>query len=224
MKKGIKAAAHLHERVPPGWYFSSLRPNLSKWYWYPQWIWHNWRFKEVGKLIEPSGGTVLDIGCADGVFTKVILEKSNAEKVVAIDVLKESIDWAKKHWREEKRVEFKVADGHKLPFKNKIFDAAFALEVLEHMAEPGKVLREVSRVLKPKGYAVFLVPSDSPLFKVLWNNFWTKTRGSVWDDTHIQSYANDNLVKLCKEAGFKVEKDKKFILGMLQVIKVRKNK
>ena len=224
MKKGIKAAAHLHERVPAGWYFKSLKVNPTKWYWYPQWAWHNLRFMNVAGLVEPTGGVVLDVGCADGVFTKVVLDKSKAERVVGVDVLKDSIDWAEKHWKKEKRMEFMVADGHKLPFKGAAFNAAFALEVLEHVADPGKVLKEIFRVLKPGGYAVFLVPSDSFLFKTLWYNFWTKTRGSVWDDTHIQSYTDNNLIKLAKKAGFRIEKNKKFILGMLQVVKVRKNK
>lgn len=224
MKKGIKAAAHLHERVPAGWYFKSMKPDFSKWYWYPQWAWHSLRFLNVAKLIEPTGGKILDIGCADGVFTKVVLDKSNAENVIGIDVLEESIDWAKKHWRKEKRMEFEVADGHKLNFKSSSFDTATALEVLEHVAEPEKVLREIYRILKPGGYAVFLVPSDSLLFKTLWYNFWTKTRGSIWDHTHIQSYADNNLVRIAKKSGFKIEKNKKFILGMLQVVKVRKEK
>ena len=222
MKKGVKAAAHLHERAPPGWYFKSLQTNPAKWYWYPQWAWHNLRFINVAKMIEPATGTILDIGSADGMFTKVILDKSQAKKVIGVDVLEDSVGWANKHWRKENRMDFRVADGHKLPFKNSSFDAVFALEVLEHVAEPEKVLREIYRVLKPQGYAVFLVPSDSLLFKTLWYNFWTKTRGNVWDNTHIQSYADNNLVRVAKRAGFKIEKNKKFILGMLQVIKVRK--
>ncbi|KKS10939.1 MAG: hypothetical protein UU67_C0091G0005, partial [Candidatus Daviesbacteria bacterium GW2011_GWB1_41_5] len=38
-------------------------------------------------MIEPAGGKILDIGSADGTFTKVIIEKSKATKVVGIDVL-----------------------------------------------------------------------------------------------------------------------------------------
>ena len=38
MKKGIEAAAHLHEKVPSGWYFKSLKAGPAKWYWYPQYF------------------------------------------------------------------------------------------------------------------------------------------------------------------------------------------
>lgn len=216
MNEGVKDAATLHDKVPPGWYFNSIRKNILQKYW------HTRRFEEVTKVIESSGGRILDIGCADGVFTNEILKKSNASEIIAIDVLKESLDWAKKHWGEEKRIKFVMGDAHNLKFDSNSFDAVFALEVLEHVYKPQDVLNEIKRVLKKGGYAVFLVPSDSILFRIGWDFFWTKTRGKIWKDTHIHSYRKDYLVRLSKEAGFKVELSKKFISGMLHLVKVRK--
>ena len=214
MVSSSKSAKVLHGNVPPDWYFRSIKENPFQRYW------HTRRFEEVGRLIEKSGGNILDIGCADGTFTNVILEKSKADKIVGIDVLKESVNWANKHWK-SKRLIFKVGDAHKLKFKESTFDAAFALEVLEHVFEPIRVLREVKRVLKKGGYAVFLVPSESLLFRIIWF-IWGKFRGKIWKDTHIHAYRSDYLVRLSEQAGFKVEENKMFILGMLQVIKVRK--
>jgi hypothetical protein len=77
--------------------------------------------------------------------------------------------------------------------------------------------------MKKGGYGIFLVPSDSILFRTiwfLWLHFYP--RGWVWKETHIQTFRNNYLSKVCKEAGFKVERDKKFILGMLHAVKVRK--
>ena len=97
------------------------------------------------------------------------------------------------------------------------------MEVLEHVANPKRVLKEVKRVLKKSGYAVFLVPSDSFLFRLVWF-FWLNfyPRGWVWRETHIQTYRGNFLPKICKKVGFKVEVDKKFNLGMLHLVKVRK--
>lgn len=214
MKKGIHDAAHLHEHVPPDWYYRSIRENLLQRYW------HGRRFEEVGKLIERSGGKILDIGSADGCFTKTILDKSGADLVIGIDVLKSSVDWANKHGK-DKRMKFEVGDAHKLKFPGNSFDGVFALEVLEHVADPEDVLKEIKRVLKRGGYAAFLVPSDSALFNFVWA-IWTRFRGKIWDHTHIQSFKNGYLSKLAKRVGFDVEVDKKFILGMLHLIKARK--
>ncbi|MBI3397008.1 class I SAM-dependent methyltransferase [Candidatus Woesebacteria bacterium] len=210
-----KTAAQLHSMVPPDWYYKSIRENILQNYW------HNRRFEEVAKLIEPVKGQILDIGSADGVFTRVILEKSGAERVIGIDVLPPSVKWASRHWNNSK-LKFMVADAHSLPFESNSFDAVVALEVLEHVYEPKKVLSEIKRVLKKNGYAIFLVPTDSLMFRTGWELVWTKTRGRIWNETHVQTYRNDYLVKLSNEAGFKVVVNKKFILGMLQAIKVRK--
>ncbi len=217
MNNKLKSAADLHGNVPPNWYYESLKVDLLQRYW------HKRRFEEIGKLIDPVKGEVLDVGCADGMFSKVILDKSKASKLIGIDVVKSSVDWAKKHWKRNRRMKFMVGDAEDLKFKTNTFDAVFCLEVLEHVYHPKKVLKEFKRVMKKGGYGVFLVPSDSLLFRTiwfLWLHFYP--RGWVWKETHIQTYKNSYLPKICKEAGFKIEKDKKFILGMLHAVKVRK--
>src|SRR5258708_25323875 len=117
MANDLKAAAILHQNVPPDWYFSSMKRNKF------QKFWHEARFKEVAKFIEPTNGKILDIGSADGMFTKVILDKSKAKEIIGIDVLKTSVDWARKHWHKNKELKFKLGDAHKLDFKANSFDA-----------------------------------------------------------------------------------------------------
>ena len=94
----LKKAEKLHENVPPDWYYRSIRENIFQKYW------HNRRFEEISKMIDPVKGQVLDIGCADGVFTKVILDKTKAKKIIGIDLLKDSIKWSKKHWQKNNRM------------------------------------------------------------------------------------------------------------------------
>jgi len=212
-----KEAVDLHEQVPPNWYYQSLKVDPFQKYW------HKRRFEEVAKVLERVDGEVLDIGCADGMFSKVILDGTHANKLIGIDVLKASIFWAKKHWKNNKRMKFVLGDAHNLNFKNETFSAVFVMEVLEHVHEPIRVFKEIKRILKKGGYAVFLVPSDSLLFETvwfLWLHFYP--RGWVWRETHIQTYRNNALPAICRKAGFKIEIDKKFNLGMLHLVKVRK--
>lgn len=49
--------------------------------------------------------------------------------------------------------------GERLPFKDKSFDRVTALDVLEHVENPGKVLGEMRRILKPGGKAYLIVVS-----------------------------------------------------------------
>lgn len=216
-----KIAEELHKDVPSNWYYESLKVKKDPF----QTLWHKRRFEEVAKVIDKVEGKVLDIGSADGVFSKLILDKTKAKRLIGLDILKSSVDWANDFWgkRTKGRMRFVVGDAHRLNFKDETFDACFALEVLEHVYRPFVVLKEVRRVLKKGGYAVFLVPSDNLLFRIvwwIWLHFYP--RGWVWRDTHIQTYRNNYLTKICKKAGFKIEVDKKFNLGMLHLIKVIK--
>ena len=210
----INSAAKLHESVPADWYYRSIKENLIQRYV------HTRRFKEVSKLIEPNGGKILDIGSADGMFTSIIAKKSKADEVIGIDVLKKSVDWANKHWKNSV-MKFYVGDAENLKFKKESFDAVVALEVLEHVQKPVKVLNNVKGLLKKNGYAVFLVPAETFLFQFIWF-FWVRTKGKVWSDTHINIFKNNGLTKLCKKVGFKIVEDKKIIFGTLHLIKVKK--
>jgi ubiquinone/menaquinone biosynthesis C-methylase UbiE len=211
----LSEAAIIHRNVPPDWYQRGIRENFF------QRFWHYRRFKNIGDLIEPTGGKILDVGCADGTVTKFILERSKADSVIGIDVLPGSMEYAKKRFSKSKKIKFQVADAEKLPFKKEEFDAVFCLDSIEHFFQPEKALREMKRVLKKNGYLVILVHTNSLLFRIIWL-FWENTRGWVWKGTHIQNFNSKKLKKFIKDTGLKISAEKKFMLGMYQVIKGRK--
>lgn len=219
MNKSLKSAADLHKKVPPDWYHQSIKRNLLQ-----RW-WHYSRFEKVKEHSEIVNGKVLDVGSADGTFSKEILDYTNTESVVGIDVLETSVDWAKKHWKKEKKLSFQVGNAHKLKFRANTFNAVYVLEVMEHISDPDSALKEVYRVLKKDGYIILLVPSDNLLFKITWylvTKFWW---ARIWDDCHVQSFDSNNpLSKHVKKVGFKIEVDEKFWLGMLNIVKARKIK
>jgi len=213
--KNTSLAKKIHENIPCNWYFVSIRTNIF------QRFWHRRRFKVIGEMILPVDGTVLDVGSADGVFSQVILKKTRAGKLIGIDVIRDFVDWANKHFKNNKKIHFRVMDADDLKFKNDTFEAIFAMEMLEHVVDPQKVLAQLRRVTKKRGYLMFLIPTDSLLFRVIWY-IWTKTRGKIWKDTHLQTYRKDSLEKLCKKAGFQIDEVRTFNLGMLKAIRLKK--
>ena len=207
-------------KSPADWYHQSIKVDPL------QRFWHKTRFAEVSRVIDPVEGEVLDVGCNDGTFSEIILKKSKAKKLIGVDIDDRSVAWANKHRLpagRQARMNFLVGDAHNLKFKSGSFAAVFCLEVLEHVADPLKALQEFKRVMKKGGYGVFLVPSDSLLFRLIWF-FWLNfyPRGWVWRETHIQTYRKNYLPQICRRVGFKVELNKKFNLGMLHLVKVRK--
>lgn len=216
MVNNKKLAVHLHSNIPPDWYYRSIKNNLF------QRFWHNQRFKQVAKVTSKAD-VVLDIGCADGTFTKILLEATQASKVVGIDVLKSSINYSRKRFTKDKRFKFMVADAHNLPFKNQVFDAIFCLEALEHVIDPLTVIQEMHKVLRKDGYLIILVPSENLLFRIIWK-LWQKVPGkNVWQHTHLHNFSNGFIEELLNKSGFKIVKNNYFLLGMLHLIKAIKN-
>ena len=54
-----------------------------------------------------------------------------------------------------------VADAHHIPLEDGCFDAVIVQAVLEHVLEPGRVVAEIYRVLKPNG----LVYAETPFLQ-----------------------------------------------------------
>jgi len=55
-----------------------------------------------------------------------------------------------------------------LPFKSKTFDLCFSLDVLEHIPNVAKSIKEIKRVTKNKGILIFSVPVEGRLLKIVW--------------------------------------------------------
>jgi SAM-dependent methyltransferase len=208
-------AKNLHNQVPPDWYESSVKVNLF------QRFWHQRRIKEVGRFSERLSGKVLDIGSADGYFTRHLLDFTKASKIIGIDILENSVKYANKRYHHLRSLSFQKGDAHNLKFKTGEFSAVYMLEALEHVYDAQKVLLEIYRVLKPGGYTIILVPSENWLFRLGWP-VWLHTRGKIWHDTHLNFFSGTKLSQLMKKCHFTNINTHTFILGMLLLVKARK--
>lgn len=97
------------------------------------------------------GMKVLDCGCGPGTITVGLADVVNPGQVVGIDVGQEVIDLANNLVEGRINLEFQVASVYEIPFPNGHFDEVLVHKVLEHVAEPESVMKEVLRVLKPGG-------------------------------------------------------------------------
>lgn len=92
------------------------------------------------------GGLFLEVGAGTGDAAVALRSRSGAE-VVAVDSSLTMIAQA----RGRGLGRAAVADGHRLPFAAGRFDGAWADRVLQHVVDPGRVLDELLRVVRPGG-------------------------------------------------------------------------
>lgn len=105
-----------------------------------------------------------------------------------------------------------IAEGEELPFKDGVFDAVLCTEVLEHLHSPGRLLREMGRVLKRDGDLVITTPNAWAWGTML--RYWMIGsmasrvqrhiyRGYLGDRDHKQFYDPLSLMSILDDAGFR---------------------
>ncbi|TFG26763.1 class I SAM-dependent methyltransferase [Candidatus Thorarchaeota archaeon] len=93
-----------------------------------------------------------------------------------------------------------LSDVHKIPVQSNMVDIALVSEVLEHVENPNRVLREVCRVLKPEGIIIVTNP----------NPFWApiqfvaeKVRFKAPEGPHKYIYHKE-LIRTIEREGFSI--------------------
>src|SRR3954451_2809076 len=94
-----------------------------------------------------AAGSVIDLGCGTGDSVVQFRNVNPDVRWVGVDI-ERSPEVA---LRRRTDAEFVTFDGVRLPFEDGSFDAVYCKQVLEHVREPGPLLAEVSRVLRPGG-------------------------------------------------------------------------
>ncbi|MFI8288635.1 methyltransferase domain-containing protein [Streptomyces sp. NPDC085614] len=118
---------------------------------------HSWRTaaNSAAYLIPElrPGLDVLDVGCGPGTITADLAALVAPGRVTAVDAAPDVLDKARQVADERglKNVEFAVADVHALDFPDDSFDVVHAHQVLQHVGDPVRALREMRRVCRPGG-------------------------------------------------------------------------
>lgn len=108
-----------------------------------------------------KGSLILEAGCGVGSQTKIIAPLNPESRFVCVDLSAKSLRKAEEaiDQHQIENVNFQHADILKLPFQDDHFDHVFLCFVLEHLSKPMEAIRELKRVLKPKG-TITLIEGD----------------------------------------------------------------
>lgn len=102
------------------------------------------------EIVVREGEWLLEIGCGVGAQLAILAEHP-AGRLVGVDRSAEQLERARALLAGDDRLEWVQAQGEQLPFSAGEFDQVFLFFVLEHVDNPGALLREAERVLKKGG-------------------------------------------------------------------------
>jgi SAM-dependent methyltransferase len=136
-----------------------------------------------------SRWTIGDLGCGTGETTAALAPF--VTRVVAVDRSGEMLQAARRRLRDLPNVDIRRGELEAMPVDEGELDAAVMMLVLHHVPDPGVVLREAARTLKPAGRLVLcdMLPHDREEYK--------QQMGHVW-----LGFADDQLRRLLAGAGF----------------------
>ncbi|MDP8910915.1 MAG: class I SAM-dependent methyltransferase [Actinomycetota bacterium] len=140
-------------------------------------------------LSAQPGPRVLDGGAGQGTFSALLAARgfvvtSTDASAAAVELLRKLGGGAVAH-----------ADVAELPFRDASFDAAVLGEVLEHVEDDVGALREVARVLRPRGVVAASVPANPAWFGP--SDRWAG---------HVRRYTRRELSTTAAAAGLRVER------------------
>lgn len=110
------------------------------------------RLQFVERFVVLSGLRVLDVGCGGGILSEALAERGAS--VLGIDLAENALQAAEAH-RAGQAVEYRLESSRETAARGEVFDVVTCMEMLEHVADPAAVLRDIHALLKPGGWAFF---------------------------------------------------------------------
>jgi 2-polyprenyl-3-methyl-5-hydroxy-6-metoxy-1,4-benzoquinol methylase len=167
------------------------------------------RLDFVFDILPPEIHRILDIGCGPGVQ---FLGQMGQREFTGIDIAQEALDHASANGYKTALLH-DVSTG--LPVEEGAFDLAVMTDILEHVVEPLRLMKDAGHALRPGGYALVSVPNHFYLANRLrilrgeglilpWENHQTY---QDFDYFHLRFFRYESLCAMLEAAGFEVTHD-----------------
>ncbi|KAF5434011.1 Ubiquinone/menaquinone biosynthesis C-methylase UbiE [Candidatus Methanophagaceae archaeon] len=161
--------------------------------------------KSVLKSEVKDGSLILDIGGYDGFIASDIKKSFPNIRITVVDTDKSGLLLAK-----ERGLNTLCASALELPIEDNQVDVVFCLDLIEHIEEDNKLVKELARVLKIDGKVILTTPMQNGISFPLLNRKKTEVINISWG--HVRKgYTLEAIEQLFQNNGLAiVRKDKYF--------------
>jgi len=159
---------------------------------------------EVALSLLQGGQRLLDIGCWNGGFLSRVQQAGLYRELHGVDIVAEGVESARNRGFQAQTVDL---NREPLPFPDQHFDGVTILAVLEHIFDPHSTIREIHRVLRPRGELVIDVPNVSSLTnraRILFGRLPVTSLDAGWDGGHLHYFTKHALDQFLRKEGFDV--------------------
>jgi len=137
-----------------------------------------------------KGQFAADIGAGSGFISQALIEKGL--KVIAIDQSETMLEEMRKKFANYREISYLVGNSDNLPIQDNTVDYSFANMYLHHVESPILAIKEMIRILKPRG-TVVITDLDEHNFEFLRTEQYDRWMG----------FKREDIRKWFEEAGLK---------------------
>jgi glycosyltransferase involved in cell wall biosynthesis len=153
----------------------------------------------LARLVSRPPGRILDLGCSGGALAQRLTEAGH--EVTGVDVVE--VPGVRDRMARFVRADLDAG----IPSDVGVgYDAVLAADVLEHLRDPARLIRDTRRVLRPDGSLIACVPNIGhwyPRTRVALGLFGYDQRGPL-DRGHLRFFTRRSIKRLVEREGFAV--------------------
>jgi SAM-dependent methyltransferase len=147
---------------------------------------------------------VLDIGGYDGYISYSLKSLLADLKIAVVD-----IDISGLQLAGAQGVNVLCASALELPIKNGQVDVVLCLSIIEHIEQDGKLIKEISRVLKKSGKLILTTPMEDGVYFPFLSKKRIEIINMGWGHTR-RGYSLESIKRLFEDAGLEIKKTGKY--------------
>lgn len=160
-----------------------------------------------GRLLNRVGAkkVVLELGASTGYLSEVMTKQFGCS-VYGVEIDPVAAEKARPKCADMKVADLDVSDITTM-YPDKQFDVALCADVLEHLRNPERTLKQVRKLLKPDGYVIASIPNishGSIRLALLSGRFPYRSMGLL-DETHVKFFTRQLVEEVFDQSGFQIE-------------------